>query len=373
MLPARCGKGIQVTEPLELMARHHRREAQCSGARRPRRAGHQLGDAARARLRSRRCGRRCPGTPVVDEQAVRDELRQKPAWSGLAERAATASDVLGDQERLALVSWMRSLATISARGHRVAQVPPDAERRVVLEAHDPAHLERALADARRLLGGGDLQVVEAQRRTPSSRGARARAPPTRRRNRPGRRRPRRAAAELAHHVRQPQRGRERLARLAAWRRRARRRARDRRRRSRCRASRCDQRMCDTGTIVWRRPGNGVGRTCSGRIRARITKPGEHVPRIPSGSQLPVCSSSIWSACASTSTWSLPSASGARRRRHEEVVGIGAIAHRGRLLLERAQLALGRRHGGNRAPHVAAGPDLRGDRGDQPLVSSETCR
>ena len=63
---------------------------------------------------------------------------------------------------------MRSLATIRHGGHRVAQMAADAERRVVLEAHDPADLERALADARRLLGGGELEVVEAQRRAPSS-------------------------------------------------------------------------------------------------------------------------------------------------------------------------------------------------------------
>ena len=42
---------------------------------------------------------------------------------------------------------------------------PDAERRVVLVGHDPNHLEDAHAHPGRLLGGGELQVVEAEHRT----------------------------------------------------------------------------------------------------------------------------------------------------------------------------------------------------------------
>ena len=72
-------------------------------------------------------------------------------------------------------------------------------------------------------------------------------------------------------------------------------------------------MCETGTIDSAETrGNGVGEHLLGRSSPRTRKPGEQVPRIPSGSQVPVCSSSSCSLRASTTTWSLGSASGARR-------------------------------------------------------------
>ena len=53
--------------------------------------------------------------------------------------------------------------------------------------------------------------------------------------------------------------------------------------------------------------NGAARTCSAGNVARTTKPGEHVPRIPIVSQVPVCSSSVWSA---------------RREHHHLIAGLG---------------------------------------------------
>src|SRR5450755_897311 len=50
--------------------------------------------------------------------------------------------------------------------------------------------------------------------------------------------------------------------------------------------------------------------------------------------------------------------------------MGAVADRRRLLLEAQPAALGRPHGRDRPAHVASGPDLGGDRRDQPLVGRQ---
>ena len=76
---------------------------------------------------------------------------------------------------------------------------------------------------------------------------------------------------------------------------------------------CDQRTWETGVIVSAEiVEKGTGRICSGVKRAVAMKPGEQVPRIPSGSQVPCGCISIWSARVSTATWSPGSASGERR-------------------------------------------------------------
>src|SRR4051794_1250611 len=86
------------------------------------------------------------------------------AWSGDAGRYSATSHLLGDQQQPGVGLVDALVGNHQAGRHRVTQVPADAERRVVLEADDAADAHRALADARRLLAGGDLEVVEAQRR-----------------------------------------------------------------------------------------------------------------------------------------------------------------------------------------------------------------
>src|SRR3954468_17989005 len=132
--------------------------------------------------------------------------------------------------------------------------------------------------------------------------------------------------------------------------------------------RCDQVMCETGTIV---SGaiveKGIARTCSTGNSARTTQPGEQVPRMPSGSHVPVGSMLICSRLVSTSTWSPGAAAGARPPRGEEVVGVLAVAD-GRALLLEAHDALGAGgHRGHRLAHVAAGAHLGGGRSDQALL------
>ncbi len=55
---------------------------------------------------------------------------------------------------------------------------------------------------------------------------------------------------------------------------------------------------------------------------------------------------------------------------EQVVGVGAVADGRRLLLESANAVAGRFDAGDRAAHVAAGADLGGHGGDQPLFGDE---
>ena len=120
-------------------------------------------------------------------------------------------------------------------------------------------------------------------------------------------------------------------------------------------------------------GNGAGRICSGRDPRPHHEAGEQVPRMPSGSQVPVARARPGPRARAPppGRWARPRASGAASRRGRPR---GAVADRGRLLLECAATALGRRHGGDRPPHVAAGADLRGRRRDQPLVSiDDRCR
>ena len=55
---------------------------------------------------------------------------------------------------------------------------------------------------------------------------------------------------------------------------------------------------------------------------------------------------------------------------QQVVGVLAVGDRRGLLLEARGVVAGRRHGGDRAAHVAARADLGGDRGDQALLGAE---
>ena len=72
-------------------------------------------------------------------------------------------------------------------------------------------------------------------------------------------------------------------------------------------------MCEIGTIDSAATlAKGVPSTCSAGNWARTIDPGEHVPRMPSTSQVPVGSSECWSEWVSAATWSPGSDSGARR-------------------------------------------------------------
>ena len=69
-------------------------------------------------------------------------------------------------------------------------------------------------------------------------------------------------------------------------------------------------MWETGTIVSVAIAeNGAGSTCSGPTSALTVKPGEHVPRMPSGSQVPEGSKVVASARCRTATCSPGAASG----------------------------------------------------------------
>ena len=107
--------------------------------------------------------------------------------------------------------------------------------------------------------------------------------------------------------------------------------------------------------------------------ARILNPGEHVPRIPNGSHVPVCSSSSWSRCVRTATWSPPSASSSATHGRQQIVGLVPVADRRRLLLERTRSVFAHCDAGDRAAHVAPGPDLRRRGGDQSLLRDEVAQ
>ena len=168
------------------------------------------------------------------------------------------------------------------------------------------------------------------------------------------------------------RGRQRLAGFALAPRRARRRGRARTRRWRSRARRATRGCARAATIDWL---DDARRTASGAparagTRARDDEAGRagaaHPERVPS-SLSARARSGRWRV--STSTWSPGSASGARRRVVRKVVGVGAVADCRRLLLEAHATA--RRRASTAAierAHVAAGADLGGDRGDQPLLA-----
>src|SRR5258708_15058662 len=159
-----------------------------------------------------------PETPLSISRPCWTSCSRKAVCSGVPSRnSATGLDLLGDQQQ-ARVGLVDALVGDHQRGrHRVTEVTSDAEGRVVLEADDAAHPEGSLADAGRLLGGGDLEVVEAQDR------GHLREPravllgglaelASRRVHLSAQQR------ELAHQLGQPDRGRQRLAGLALGRR-----------------------------------------------------------------------------------------------------------------------------------------------------------
>ena len=135
------------------------------------------------------------------------------------------------------------------------------------------------------------------------------------------------------------------------------------RRSRCRATRADHRMCEYGTIVC---ADDVGE----RARQDLLlgpedvslKPGLHVPRMPSVSQVVVCVERAVRPCARARA---PDRSAARRRRgaqvtsrssacspYETVVASLSSVKRPLVALDSAQML---------RAHVAPDADLRGDR------------
>ena len=67
-----------------------------------------------------------------------------------------------------------------------------------------------------------------------------------------------------------------------------------------------------------------------------------------------------------------SASGERRSGGQKIVGISAVGDGRRLLGETEAVSAGVTRG-DRAAHVAAGPDLGGDRSDQPLLGGEAAQ
>jgi len=65
---------------------------------------------------------------------------------------------------------------------------------------------------------------------------------------------------------------------------------------------CAHRMCDSGTSDWFiTSANGGAKDLLGREARTHDEPGEQVPRMPSVSHAPVCSSSYWPERVSTRT------------------------------------------------------------------------
>ena len=98
-------------------------------------------------------------------------------------------------------------------------------------------------------------------------------------------------------------------------------------------------MWETGTIDSVMTGRERRRQdlLGARTSARTTKPGEQVPRMPSGSQRAcLLELDLVARASSTTTWSPGSASGRAAQGHEEIVGVRAVAHGRGLLLERPQ-------------------------------------
>ena len=251
--------------------------------------------------------------------AALEQLRQELGLVGTGDaqlwRHGAPHDLLGDHQqrrrrRRGSARWRPSAAPTA---RRAAGARPRTANRSC--SRDADHLEHPTADPRGLLGGGELEVVEAQhgahRRqllaAPSSSAARKS----------------RSAGldlgaqhrQLAHHPREALGRRHGLARLAARGGPYERASTLERPRSRCPSHTNDHRMWETGTSdSFITVENGAARICSAAKPARTTKPGEHVPRMPMVSHVPAGSSSVSAAWRAR-------APGRRSRRRSERRGV----------------------------------------------------